>query len=93
MQLMTNALLAQAGVTETVQTSTSPFAHPLANAALYDVISLRDKYYASETDILLATRRALYDEIVIFKPVIAGREFQTLANFIDMLRKVSDRID
>ena len=95
MQLMANTLLAQAtaGASDTVQTSTPSFAPPLTTAVSYNPINMRDKYYASETDILLATRRALYDEIVIFKPVISGQEYQALVNFIEMLRKVSSRID
>ncbi len=95
MQLMANTMRAQAGVSDTVQTSTTAafvLSGTPANAAPFDTLTLRDKYYASEADILLATRRALYDEIVMFKPVIGGREYQALVNFVDMLRKVSGRM-
>jgi hypothetical protein len=45
-------------------------------------------FFVSEADILLATRRALFDEIVTYKSTIVGADFDALFNFIKLLRKV-----
>jgi len=47
----------------------------------------RDKYFVSERDMLLATRRAIFDEVVTFKQSIAGDEFDAMRAFLKVLHK------
>ena len=44
--------------------------------------------YVSETDLLMAIRYALYDEVVSSGPVISGDALRSLRNFTAVLTKV-----
>lgn len=51
---------------------------------------LSQMYYVSETDMLLATKDALFSEVLAFRQVITGEHLVALKQFYSLLKDVSN---